>query len=90
MIFFGSVFQSQFRLLLVNGESFSLRALLSVIMDSLYQRYKLTLSLAFCLCLMTPAHASHADLGQEKNLPEISTPFIDSKASINAPSDDQT
>lgn len=90
MIFFGSVFQSQFRLLLVNGQSFSLRALLRVIMDSLYRRYKLTLSLAVCLCLMTPAHASHADLGQEKNLPEISTPFIDSKASINAPSDDQT
>ncbi|MGR3899229.1 tetratricopeptide repeat protein [Psychrobacter sp. 1176_08] len=90
MIFFGSVFQSQFRLLLVNGESFSLRALLRVIMDSLYRRYKLTLSLAICLCLMTPAHASHADLGQETNLPEISTPFIDSKTSINAPSDDQT
>ena len=90
MIFFGSVFQSQFRLLLVNGESFSLRALLRVIMDSLYRRYKLTLSLAICLCLMTPAHASHADLGQETNLPEISTPFINSKTSINAPSDDQT
>ncbi|MGP4973847.1 tetratricopeptide repeat protein [Psychrobacter alimentarius] len=90
MIFFGSVFQSQFRLLLVNGESFSLRALLRVIMDSLYRRYKLTLSLAVCLCLMTPAHASHADLGQETNLPEISTPFINSKTSINAPSDDQT
>ncbi|AMT95855.1 MULTISPECIES: tetratricopeptide repeat protein [Psychrobacter] len=90
MIFFGSVFQSQFRLLLVNGESFSLRALLRVIVDSLYRRYKLTLSLAVCLCLMTPAHASHADLGQETNLPEISTPFINSKTSINAPSDDQT
>lgn len=90
MIFFGSVFQSQFRLLLVNGQSFSLRALLRVIMDSLYRRYKLTLSLAICLCLMTPAHASHADLGQETNLPEISTPFINSKTSINAPSDDQT
>lgn len=90
MIFFGSVFQSQFRLLLVSGQSFSLRALLRVIMDSLYRRYKLTLSLAMCLCLMTPAHASHADLGQETNLPEISTPFINSKTSINAPSDDQT
>ena len=90
MIFFGSVFQSQFRLLLVNGQSFSLRALLRVIMDSLYRRYKLTLSLAICLCLMTPAHASHTDLGQETNLPEISTPFINSKTSINAPSDDQT
>lgn len=90
MIFFGSVFQSQFRLLLVNGQSFSLRALLRVIMDSLYRRYKLTLSLAICLCLMTPAHASHADLGQETNLPEISTPFINFKTSINAPSDEQT
>ena len=90
MIFFGSVFQSQYRLLLINGKSFSLRALRRVIMDSLYRRYKLTLSLAACLCLMTPAHASHADLGQEANLPEISTPFIDSKTSINAPSDDQT
>ena len=90
MIFFGSVFQSQFRLLLVSGQSFSLRALLRVIMDSLYRRYKLTLSLAICLCLMTPAHASHADLGQETNLPEISTPFINSRASINTLSDDQT
>ncbi|SJN43488.1 tetratricopeptide repeat protein [Psychrobacter sp. JB385] len=90
MIFFGSVFQSQYQLLLINGKSFSLRALRRVIMDSLYRRYKLTLSLAACLCLMTPAHASHADLGQEANLPEISTPFVDSKTSINAPSDDQT
>lgn len=90
MIFFGSVFQSQYRLLLINGKSFSLRALRRVIMDSLYRRYKLTLSLAACLCLMTPAHASHADLGQEANLPEISTPFVDSKTPINVPSDDQT
>ena len=85
MIFFGSVFQSQYRLLLINGKSFSLRALRRVIMDSLYRRYKLTLSLAACLCLMTPAHASHADLGQEANLPEISTLFVDSKKSINHP-----
>lgn len=84
MIFFGSVFQSQFRLLLIDGEPFSLRALLRVVIDSLYRRYKLTLSLAVCLCLMTSAHANHADLGQALNLAELSTPLMDSQSSTDA------
>lgn len=84
MIFFGSVFQSQFRLLLIDGEPFSLRALLRVVIDSLYRRYKLTLSLAVCLCLMTSAHANHADLGQAPSLSELSTPLMDSQSSTDA------
>lgn len=84
MIFFGSVFQSQFRLLLIDGEPFSLRALLRVVIDSLYRRYKLTLSLAVCLCLMTSAHANHTDLGQALNLAELSTPLMDSQSSTDA------
>lgn len=47
MIFFGSLFQSK----LAHDDQFDLRALWHGIIERLCQRYKLTLSLAVCLCL---------------------------------------
>ena len=57
MIFFESSFRSQ----LVHNDQSSLRALLHVIIERLCQRYKLTLSLAICLCLASPAQANPLD-----------------------------
>ena len=54
MIFFGLSFQSQ----LAHNDQSSLQALLRVVIDRLCQRHKLTLLLAACLCLTTPAEAS--------------------------------
>lgn len=78
MIFFGSLFRSQLRSQLVHDDQSRLRALLQIVIDSLCQRYKLTLSLAVCLCLITPTHASHADTVNEVNTPEISIPLKNS------------
>lgn len=57
MIFFESSFRSQ----LVHNDQSSLRALLHIIIERLCQRYKLTLSLAICLCLASPAQANPLD-----------------------------
>lgn len=73
MIFFGSLFRSQFRSQLVHDDQSHLRASLHVIIERLCRRYKLTLSLAACLCLMSPAHASHPDALLKTHVPEIST-----------------
>ncbi|WP_201554819.1 tetratricopeptide repeat protein [Psychrobacter sp. 72-O-c] len=54
MIFFGLSFQSQ----LAHNDQSSLQALLRVVIDRLCQRHKLTLLLAACLCLATPAQAN--------------------------------
>lgn len=77
MMFFGSLFQSQFRshfrLPLAHADKSRLRALLQVVLERLCQHYKLTLSLAVCLCLVTPAHAKQPDDLPEANVPEVST-----------------
>lgn len=58
MIFFGSLFRAPPAL----DERLSLRALLNLIIERLCQRYRLTLSLAVCLCLSAPVHASAIDI----------------------------
>ena len=77
MMFFGSLFQSQFRshfrLPLAHADKSRLRALLQVVLERLCQHYKLTLSLAVCLCLVTPAHAKQPDDLPKANVPEVST-----------------
>ena len=55
MIFFGS----SFRLQPMHHDQSRLRALLHAIIERLYQRHQLTLSLAVCLCLGLPAHAKY-------------------------------
>ena len=69
MIFFGSLFRSQ----LEHDEKSNLRALLHAVVERLCQRYKLTLSLAFCLCLgSSSVHASHPDISLEAHVPKLS------------------
>lgn len=77
MIFFGSLLQSQFRSPLAHDDQSSIRALWQVVIDRLCQRYKLTLSLAACLCLMSPAHASHVDTNavQHATTTDLSIPL---------------
>ena len=72
MIFFESSFRSQ----LVHNDQSSLRALLHVIIERLCQRYKLTLSLAICLCLASPTQANPLDPSDIHN----------SQSSVNQPS----
>ncbi|MEN6669768.1 tetratricopeptide repeat protein [Psychrobacter sp. B38] len=74
----------------MHNDQSSIRALLNVVIERLCQRYKLTLSLAVCLCLMTPAHASHIDAASEPNVLEISIPLkkdpvINSSAALDTP-----
>jgi predicted Zn-dependent protease len=61
MIFFGLSLQSQ----LEHSDQFSLQALLRVIIDRLCRHHKLTLLLAACLCLGTPAHANLLNLSPD-------------------------
>lgn len=68
MIFFGSLFRVQPAL----NEQLSLRALLNIVIERLCQRYKLTLSLAICLCLSSPVHANHPDNPSTAHTPKIS------------------
>ena len=82
MMFFGSLSRSQ---PLYNEQS-SLRALLQVVIDRLCQRYKLALSLAVCLCLAVPAHASHADTELAAKTPPASVITSDNGANNNATS----
>lgn len=97
MMFFGSLFQfqcrSQLRSPLVHDDQSSFRALWQAVIDRLCQRYKLTLSLAVCLCLITPAHANHADTALEENVAAISIPLksntvMDHNESIDPSVDD--
>jgi len=75
MIFFGSLFRSQFRLQFqswrAHGEQSGLRDLLEIVIERLYQYYKLTLSLAVCLCLSTPVYASHSNVASDVSVPKI-------------------
>lgn len=66
MMFFGSLFHAHPPL----NEQPSLRALLQVVMERLCQRYKLALSLAVCLCLTTPVHASQPDTSSQVTFPQ--------------------
>lgn len=79
MMFFGSLLQFQcrspLRSSITHGDQSSLRALWQAVIDRLCQHHKLTLSLAVCLCLVTPAHANHADTALEANVPTISIPL---------------
>ena len=52
-------FGSSFRLQPMYNDQSRLRALLQATIERLCQRYKLTLSLAICLCLGLPAHAKY-------------------------------
>lgn len=70
MIFFGSSSQAQS----MHNEQFSLRALLNTIIERLCRHHKLTLLLAACLCLGSPAQAS------ESTVSSIITPFQASTA----------
>ncbi|NRD70104.1 tetratricopeptide repeat protein [Psychrobacter okhotskensis] len=72
MIFFGSLFRVQPAL----NEQLSLRALLNIVIERLCQRYKLTLSLAICLCLASPTQANSLDPSDIHN----------SQSSVNQPS----
>ncbi len=77
MIFFGSLFRSQ----LVHDDQSNLRALLHAVIERLCQRYKLTLSLAFCLCLgSSSVHASHPDISLEAHVPKLSIADKNDKA----------
>ncbi|MGO2386026.1 MAG: tetratricopeptide repeat protein [Psychrobacter sp.] len=84
MIFFGSLPRSPHSY----SEYSSLRALLHVAIERLRQRYKLALSLAVCLCLTTPVHASHPDTLLEAQIPKVSVTtdnkVADNKANINS------
>ncbi len=82
MMFFGSLSRSQ---PLYNEQS-SLRALLQVVIDRLCQRYKLALSLAVCLCLTVPAHASHTDTELAAKTPRASVITSNTGANNNATS----
>lgn len=75
MVFFGSSFR---RKPMHNAQS-SLRALLHALIERLCQRYKLALSLAVCLCLGLPAHATY-----ESSSPNIKSPAISSAISNDA------
>ena len=79
MMFFGSLLQFQcrspLRSSIAHDDQSSLRALWQVVIDRLCQHHKLTLSLAVCLCLVTPAHANHADTALDANVPTISIPL---------------
>lgn len=57
MIFLKFRYQSSLVLRVISDSRFGVQALLSVLINRLYQRRKLILSLAACLCLSTPAHA---------------------------------
>ena len=75
MVFFGSSFR---RKPMHNAQS-SLRALLHALIERLCQRYKLALSLAVCLCLGLPAHATY-----ESSSPNIKSSEISSAISNDA------
>ena len=73
MIFFGSLFQSK----LAHDDQSNLRALLHDIVERLCQRYKLTLSLAICLCLgSSSVHASSFDMFPEDIPSEANPPTV--------------
>jgi predicted Zn-dependent protease len=76
MMFFGSLFHAQ----PPYNEQSSLRALLQVVIDRLCQRYKLALSLAVCLCLATPVHASYPDTSSEAKVPQAPIIISNDKA----------
>ena len=78
MIFFGSLLRSPHPY----SEYSSFRALLHVAIERLCQRYKLALSLAVCLCLAAPVHASHPDVLLEAKTPKVSV-ATDTKAAAN-------
>ncbi|MFI8553579.1 hypothetical protein [Psychrobacter sp. NPDC077938] len=78
MIFFGSLLRSPHPY----SEYSSFRALLHVAIERLCQRYKLALSLAVCLCLAAPVHASHPDVLLEAKIPKVSV-ATDNKVTVN-------
>ena len=75
MVFFGS----SFRLQPMHNSQSSFRALLHALIERLWQRYKLALSLAVCLCLGLPAHANY-----ESSSPNIKSSEISSAISNDA------
>ena len=79
MVFFGS----SFRLQPMHNSQSSFRALLHALIERLWQRYKLALSLAVCLCLGLPAHANY-----ESSSPNIKSSEISSAISNDAASTD--
>ncbi|WP_298808799.1 tetratricopeptide repeat protein [uncultured Psychrobacter sp.] len=79
MIFFGSLLRSPHPY----SEYSSFRALLHVAIERLCQRYKLALSLAVCLCLVAPVHASHPDVLLEAKIPKVSV-ATDNKLNDNS------
>lgn len=85
MIFFGLSFQSQ----LAHSDQSSLQALLHVIIDRLWQRHKLTLVLAVCLCLGTAAHADlpSVSLGAVTTHTPAASPLITSPLIADADSE---
>ena len=86
MIFFGSLFRSQ----LVHDDQANLRALLHAVIERLCQRYKLTLSLAFCLCLgSSSVHASHHDNSLETNISKTSIADKNDKTASSDSIDDK-
>ncbi|MGO2341076.1 MAG: tetratricopeptide repeat protein [Psychrobacter sp.] len=87
MIFFGSLFQSK----LAHDDQFNLRALWHGIIERLCQRYKLTLSLAVCLCLGSSSiHASPSNILLETNTPKIATAIQNDSVLDNATIDINT
>ncbi|WP_348549016.1 tetratricopeptide repeat protein [Psychrobacter sp. KFRI-CH2-11] len=80
MIFFGSLFRAPPAL----DERLSLRALLNLIIERLCQRYRLTLSLAVCLCLSAPVHASAIDIPAKAENQQNSASTLTSAATPSA------
>ena len=80
MIFFGSLFRAPPAL----DERLSLRALLNLIIERLCQRYRLTLSLAVCLCLSAPVHASTIDIPAKVENQQNSVSTLTSAATPSA------
>ncbi|WP_201508154.1 tetratricopeptide repeat protein [Psychrobacter proteolyticus] len=80
MIFFGSLLRAPHPY----SEHSNFRALLHVAIERLCQRYKLALSLAVCLCLAAPVHASHPDVLLEAKIPKVSV-TTDNTAAANKP-----
>ncbi|WP_105244648.1 tetratricopeptide repeat protein [Psychrobacter sp. Marseille-P5312] len=80
MIFFGSLFRAPPAL----DERLSLRALLNLIIERLCQRYRLTLSLAVCLCLSAPVHASAIDIPAKVENQQNSASTLTSTATPSA------
>ncbi|PYE40974.1 tetratricopeptide repeat protein [Psychrobacter fozii] len=80
MIFFGSLLRSK----LAHDAQSNLHALWHDIIERLWQHYKLTLSLAVCLCLgSSSVYANPSDIPLQTNEPNVSATIADDSSHSN-------